>query len=157
MKKFLVTFLLLTASALGQSPKVEALAHAIAKAEGFYVKGSLPNRLHNPGDIRATGIYYPGQIGRNKNGYAIFADDSSGFAVLHRQIQRIADGQSQYSMHLTFAAFARRYVGGPGWVEWTRIVTRALAVTPGTTLEYYLECPPALAYQKKPLDFFVSI
>jgi hypothetical protein len=55
---------------------------AIARMEGFYVKGSRPQRNHNPGDIeygkfaRAHGAN--GTDGR----FAIFPDDTTGFAAM---------------------------------------------------------------------------
>src|SRR5208282_4316140 len=33
--------------------KIERFAHAIAKAEGFYRKGTIPNRYFNPGDLKS--------------------------------------------------------------------------------------------------------
>lgn len=143
LKLLAATVLLLTASALAQdivSPtKVEALAHAIARAEGFYVKGSLPNRLHNPGDIRLLpGQHIAGQVGLDKHNYVIFKNDGEGFAALCNLLNHIAeDSSNRYSVHMTFAAFARKYVGGPDWSVWLKIICKKLAVSPRETLEVY--------------------
>jgi hypothetical protein len=143
MKKFLTTVLLLTASALAQNivapTKVKALAHAIAHAEGYYIKNSLPNRLHNPGDIRLLpGQHVAGQVGLDKHHYVIFKNDVAGFVALYNLINRIAeDSSNRYSVHMTFAAFARKYVGGPDWSVWLKIVCKTLTVSPRETLEVY--------------------
>lgn len=144
MVKRLLIFLLLTASAsiaqdIVSPTKVEALAHAIAKAEGFYVKGSLPNRLHNPGDIRLLpGQHIAGQVGLDKHNYVIFKNDGEGFAALYNLLNHVAeDSSNRYSVHMTFAAFARKYVGGRDWAIWLKIVTKALATAPRMTLEAY--------------------
>jgi hypothetical protein len=152
VKKFLIGFLLSTASVWAQSQQpfpthVQTLAHAIATAEGYYVDGSRPARLHNPGDIRSKYQHvYLGQVGLDPQGYVIFRNSVAGFIALEMQIQRIIRGESRYySPHMTFAAFARRYVGGTGAGNWARIVVKELAVTPDTTLEWYLEIEPVIA------------
>src|SRR5947209_5334458 len=99
MKNFILTiFLLLTASFWGLTlPPTQQLAEAIARAEGFYQKGSVPNRTHNPGDIRATrGEHYPGQVGLNKHGYIIFRNDRAGWAALNHQIDKMVEGESRH-------------------------------------------------------------
>ena len=74
------------------SQKVEALARTIARAEGFFIKKTLPNRLHNPGDITVSAVKYPGQIGSYR-GYAVFKNDRYGWLALKAQIQKIIDGE----------------------------------------------------------------
>lgn len=150
MRKFLISLLLLTSiCAFSQSlpSHAQMLAGAIARAEGFYVPGSRPNRLHNPGDIRTNFLRtYAGQIGVDPSGYVIFRDDRAGFLVLQTSIDRIENGNSsKYSLHMTIAAFARVYVGGPGWHNWAVIVAKTLGVTPDTTLEDYLDNPSLTA------------
>src|SRR5271165_3492446 len=113
MKKHIITFFLMTASCF--ATPVSKLTHAIAKAEGFYKKGTLPNRYHNPGDIRSKLRHaYPGQIGLNKHGYVIFRDDASGWAALTAQIDKIISGEStKYNVNMTLNEFARKYATSP--------------------------------------------
>lgn len=55
---------------------------AIAKMEGFYVKGTRPQRNHNPGDIEYGKFAIAhGAIGTDGR-FAIFPDDPTGFAAL---------------------------------------------------------------------------
>jgi len=57
--------------------------HRIARQEGFYVAGSLPQRLHNPGSLvfahQAGALRGPGR-------YAAFADDRAGWEALERDV-----------------------------------------------------------------------
>jgi len=64
------------------------LAHLIAQEEGFYVPGSLPNRNHNPGDLRHSPHSFhtadkPDAIGQ-------IATDVDGWADLERQLELYA-------------------------------------------------------------------
>ena len=38
--------------------KVERFAHAVAKAEGFGRKRTIPSRYHNPGDLKAVAVRF---------------------------------------------------------------------------------------------------
>src|ERR1035437_2316224 len=84
MKKYLVSIFLIACSIPSlASDRLQDLSHAIARAEGFYTRRTIPNRLHNPGDLRTVrGYRYPGQIGTSRRGYAIFRGDREGFAAL---------------------------------------------------------------------------
>ena len=66
------------------------LLEAIARIEGFYVPGSRPNRLNNPGDIEwgvfarmngATSLETP--KGDEPARFAYFPTPEAGFAALH--------------------------------------------------------------------------
>lgn len=59
-----------------------SLAQAIARFEGFFTAGSVAQRNHNPGNLRAG----PGAIGTDSRGYAIFPDDATGWAALEHQV-----------------------------------------------------------------------
>src|SRR5208283_1184150 len=77
--------------------RTQDLAKAIARTEGFYKAGTLPNRFHNPGDIRAAqGTHFPGQVGLNKHGYVIFKSDDAGWAALYHQIDKMVAGESTH-------------------------------------------------------------
>lgn len=66
-------------------------AQAIAKQEGFYVAGSIPQRANNPGDLKIpNSATLPGtQITR-------FASVDEGWNALYRQLFLILTGQSSY-------------------------------------------------------------
>lgn len=120
------------------SAKVDVFAHAVAKAEGFGVKGTIPTRYHNPGDIRTSraGVRYPGQVGVNKHGYVIFKSDEAGFAALRNNLLRMASGQSKYyGTDMTITKVAKVYA--TGWRLWSKNVCKNLDVPPSTTLKVY--------------------
>jgi hypothetical protein len=121
--------------------RVEALAQAIAKAEGFGVKGTIPTRYHNPGDIRTRkGIHYPGQVGINKHGYVIFKNDAAGFAALKNLLLKMALGQSRfYDTDMTILKVAKVYA--TGWRTWSKNVSKNLGVPANTTLKSYFFAP----------------
>lgn len=158
MKKFIMAKfigLLLTGHVTAQvAPGIYEFAHAVAKAEGFTVKGSLPNRLHNPGDIRAVSAHqYPGQIGIDKKRYAIFKNDAAGWAALYHQIEKVADGSSaHYGPQTTIRQFSRRYaeVSSP----WLKNVCSILVISPSTTFERYFNSNRSLvlAAERAPVD-----
>ena len=58
------------------SPKVIQFAHAIAQAEGYSLKGSIPQRCNNPGDLKGT--KFAGQVGVCKGGHARFRTSRGG-------------------------------------------------------------------------------
>ena len=94
-----VTLLLILGGALcNAQDKVEKFAHAIALTEGFDVRGSIPNRYHNPGDLKimARGQTYPGQVGIGKAQHVIFRNDAAGYAALYHEIDKILSGESRW-------------------------------------------------------------
>jgi hypothetical protein len=119
------------------SEKVHSLAVAVAKAEGFGVKGAVPTRYHNPGDIRSRSLHaYKGQIGLNRCGYVIFKNDKAGFAALEANLLLMASGQSKfYGPTMTITKVAKLYA--TGWRLWAKNVAKNLGVPPTTTLRSY--------------------
>jgi len=71
---------------LGQSDLVTLLAAAIKRMEGW-VPGSVSYRNNNPGNLRPLPGGWPGQVGVDSGGYAVFDSVASGEAALDRQIQ----------------------------------------------------------------------
>jgi hypothetical protein len=126
--------------------KVVVFADAVAHAEGFYRKGSIPNRFHNPGDLKARpGEKYPGQVRIGKGGHVIFRSDAAGWAALYHQIDKALAGESHfYRQDMTISAVAKRYAAN--YRLWARNVSRALGVAPSTTLEEFFELPPKVTY-----------
>ncbi len=154
-RKLVLFFLMLAASmhAFAASP-TQALARAIAKAEGFYTKGTKPQRFHNPGDIRASkGVHYPGQRGIDRQGYVIFKNDRAGFDALESLIDRIIAGDSKfYTVNSTLRDLSRKYATSPTWM---RNVSKALHCEPNTPLFIILDTPPSVTAKANPhaLDF----
>lgn len=127
--------------------RVEGLAKAIAHAEGFYQRGTIPARYHNPGDIKAVpGVKYPGQVRIGKGQHIVFRTDADGWAALRHQIDVILRGQSaHYTLDMTLNQVSRRYAAN--WRNWARYVGHVLGVPPSTTLRDYLcggEIPTAI-------------
>ena len=103
-------------------PELIAFAQAIASAEGFWSQGTIPNRAHNPGDLKLSG--YP-SIG---NGISVFDDDDQGWAALYNQLLRIAQYRSShYEPTMTIAQMARVWVGdSEGAKHWGNNVADSL-------------------------------
>src|SRR5579885_1117433 len=73
---------------------VPRFAQAIARAEGFYVSGSRPQRNHNPGDM--TQDLIGKGIGRD-GPFVVYANDQDGWSNLYAQIQLWLSGQSAFA------------------------------------------------------------
>ena len=115
--------------------KLENFAQAVAKAEGFGVKGTIPTRCHNPGDLRSfiKGVHYPGQIGTTNHGYMVFKNDAAGFAALKTYIRKMASGESRrYTPEMSLTKIGRIYAGGAH--VWAKNVSHYLGVEPTVTL-----------------------
>ncbi|MGH9507301.1 MAG: hypothetical protein ACRD13_10290 [Terriglobales bacterium] len=78
-----------------------ALAWAIARAEGYPVSGSRPQRNRNPGDLRA----WPG-VPRDKDGFSIFPSDEAGFRALITDLRNHARAYPDQTL--------AQFVGGDG-------------------------------------------
>ena len=117
------------------SPRVEQFAHAIAQAEGYNLKGSIPERCNNPGDLKGT--HFPGQIGVCKGGHARFRTASAGWAALYHQIEKIQDGTStKYTNRATFRQVAKTYA--QNYRPWLKIVTKTLQVDDDDDVKAFL-------------------
>ena len=136
VSKFVGLFLVGTLhAAVAPSPRVVQFAHAIAQAEGFYVKGSIPNRCHNAGDLKGTN--FPNQIGVCRGGHAKFRTDADGWAALFHQIEKILDGTStKYTNRATFKDVAKTYA--QNYRPWLKIVTKTLQVDDDDDVEAFL-------------------
>jgi hypothetical protein len=104
-----------TAAGRARSRGQFALALAIAKAEGFGVPGSVPTVRHNPGDLKLNG-----------NAITTFDTDADGWEALHRQIDRIRDGRSDYyAVGMTIPEMARVWTATEQ-SDWARNVIQGL-------------------------------
>jgi len=75
------------------SNNVVKIAEAIAAAEGFYVKGSRPQRNNNPGDMTKDLI---GRAIAWDGAYPKYSVASDGWANLYAQINAWLNGTSRY-------------------------------------------------------------
>lgn len=151
MKKFLKNYLMAklvalmlcsTASGLALSPTAQ-LAQAIAKAEGFYTHGTIPQICKNPGDLKVVKNWrYPGQAGVCKGGHVRFRNDAAGWAALTHQLTKVVDGTSRYSVNMTLRQMSRQYAGSSR--IWAKNVAHNLGVSPDTALFEILDVPPVL-------------
>lgn len=143
--------LLLTTSCLAQD-RVHTLAEAIAKAEGYGRRGTIPTRYANPGDLKAVkGYTYPGQLAVGKGGHIRFRNAAAGWSALTHQIDKIIAGDSRYTVNLTLQEFGKGYAGN--WRRWSSNVAKELGVQPDTYLFEVLDVPPVLDTRSAALVF----
>lgn len=102
--------------------EIKAMGQAIARAEGFYVAGSIPQQAHNPGDLKIPGS--PNTI----NGITVFDSDDAGWTALYRQLMLIVTGQSNiYNLDMSIADMARYWTATQS-SAWAANVAGALGV-----------------------------
>ena len=113
------------------SAGMQALAQAIALAEGFGVPGAMPTRYHNPGDLTQNGSI------------AQFPDDMAGWNALYKQLGFIVSERSRvYELDDTLSAMGRKWTATEQ-DAWTANVVNGLQqkgynVTESTTLREIL-------------------
>ena len=128
------------------SAKVERLAVAIARAEGFFVEGSLPQRANNPGDMElgnrgwgtmsAKTVYAKADINADIN------DHVDGWSALRRECTAILTGASaDYNVNFTFIELAAKWTGGDSPETWLDTVLQHLGVEMTMTLREYVLAP----------------
>src|SRR5262245_6877910 len=105
------------------APSLMEFAEAIAVAEGFYAQGSVPQRAHNPGDLKLSS-----RPKFNDEGISQFDTDDQGWHALYEQLQRIADRRSRYyTPDTTIAAMGVTWVGDKAnGAHWANNVAGAL-------------------------------
>lgn len=134
--------------------RINDFATAISHAEGFGIRGTIPNRYHNPGDLRARPESPPlaGQVRIGKAGHIVFKDDEAGKAALKNCILQMVDGRSRYfRSDMTLNQVARVYA--ENWRPWVKIVSQELGVPPTTTLRAYFHAdlmPAAVRFRPLP-------
>ena len=100
------------------------IAEAIARAEGYYVLGSLPSRLNNPGSLKGS-----------TGSLRWFSTPAEGWRALEDQVRRMLAGTSMwYKPSMTIREVAKIYTGGDKPDAWASIVSKQLKVTPDTRL-----------------------
>lgn len=104
-------------------------AQAIAKQEGFYLAGSIPNRANNPGDLKL-----PGQATLAGTSITVFESVDQGWTALYRQLWLILKGgSSYYNLDMSIDEMSRVWTAtqqGP----WAANVSSYLGVAPSTPL-----------------------
>ena len=131
-----IVSVMLIGTAWAVPTKVDMFAHAIAKAEGYYTAGTIPNRCFNPGDLKGT--RFEGQIGVCKGGHARFKTAAYGWNALYNQIDKMISGNSHvYHVSMTFAQVSRMYAGNSR--VWLRNVCNELSIQPNATLTMFFD------------------
>jgi hypothetical protein len=87
------------------------LAELIAREEGFFKKGVLPARRHNPGDLRHSP--HSSHVGIGPNDIGIIDSNADGWADLERQLQLFASRGMTLEMAIYEFAPAHRELRGP--------------------------------------------
>jgi hypothetical protein len=123
------------------TPQIEAIAEAIARAEGFYVAGTAPSLMHNPGDLSPGdehGFATGGPPEYHGGSFVIhFATDADGWNALRLKLSNIANGVSAvYSPDMTWNEIASRWAGNSG--AWVNNVTSFLGVEKDSTFADYV-------------------
>jgi hypothetical protein len=73
---------------------IDALAGAIAHAEGYYIPGSRPWRNNNPGDISDPSFGGVTRIAVDSGGLSVFATAQDGWTALYAKLQNALNGGS---------------------------------------------------------------
>lgn len=116
---------------------------AIAKQEGFFVKKTIAHRLHNPGDLKTVAGYrYPGQVGTDKYGHAIFKNEYWGWAALEHQVRKMCVDSQHYSPQMSIQQVGKKYA--KDWKRWSANVARNMQCDPHTTLAELFDIPPVV-------------
>lgn len=109
-------------------PAIKTMAQAIARAEGFYVNGSIPQRAHNPGDLKVPGTT------NTINGITVFDSDDAGWNALYKQLYLIVTGRSSYyNLDMSIDDMARTWTATEQ-NAWAANVAGALGVDRSTRL-----------------------
>lgn len=98
---------------------IKSMATAIARAEGFFVTGSIPQRANNPGDLKV-----PGWTGATLGeGISVFPSADAGWNALYKQLYLILTGGSGvYNLDMTISDMAAKWTGGDHPDTWARNV-----------------------------------
>jgi hypothetical protein len=123
--------------------RVDAIAQAIAVAEGYYAKGmhdgrSLPFRLNNPGALKKPALGARALPTWKDTGIVHFPTKEMGWAALRHQVRGILTGASRiYRPSDTVALVGEKYAEGD--VNWGLNVAAMLGVPPTAPIE---DLPP---------------
>jgi hypothetical protein len=110
---------------------VDAIAQAIATAEGFYTPGTRPARDHNPGDMTIDLI---GKGVGMDGPFIVYATDDDGWANLKEQITKWFDGSSANADSSSTIADLSSFYTDTQQDSWATNVANALGVSTDTPL-----------------------
>jgi hypothetical protein len=119
---------------------LDDLAVAWANAEGWNKSGSLAQRNLNPVNLKGA---WPGQVGTTPQGFAIFPDQSYGFAAAESYLQKQAAEHPDWTLRQLFAKILGNLSGQPvnnsqgNSDEEAANVASYLGISPDTTLSSY--------------------
>ena len=123
---------------IGLDDRVDAIAQAVAVAEGYYAPGdhdghSLPYALNNPGALKKPARGSAALPTWKDTGFVIFPEKETGWAALRHQLRAMLTGASQiYDPSDTLTAVGAKYADGDS--NWGRNVAASLGVPPDSTL-----------------------
>jgi hypothetical protein len=114
---------------------IQRFMHAVARAEGSGVSGSVPQRANNPGNLTDDGdvglgiIQTSGPFGAK---ITIYPTLEAGERALHDKLARMLNGNSRvYPLQFTIAQVGDMWAGAP---EWAQNVAKDLGVPVDTQL-----------------------
>jgi len=113
--------------------RIKRIAEAIARAEGYYVIGSIPRQYNNPGNLKPVGLNSVGAAGIRR-----FDTPEAGWNALYKQVDLMLTNRSSvYTSEMSIGEVAAHYVGmnDPDAVNWARNVATFLGVDVSTRLE----------------------
>jgi hypothetical protein len=118
------------------SKLIPSFAYAIAKAEGFFIKGSVPARINNPGDLKLGDIGF----GALLNGITIYPSFAQGVEALYNELNLIlTNTSSEYNTSMNFAQMAFIWSGNDNPVGWSDTVAKSLNVFVDTTIQSWMD------------------
>lgn len=131
MGAIILLVLLLLAAGVFTLNKTDRISRAIAKAEGFFVHGSLPQRANNPGDLK-LGDQGLGTI----NGKTVYKSAVDGWLHLNKEVILILSGKSKYyTPDMTISELAEVWTGGDASDSWAATVAESLGVSIDTKIK----------------------
>lgn len=122
----------------GVETRVEAIAGAVALAEGYFAPGehdghSLPFAINNPGALKKPALGATSLATWKDTGLVCFPTKAMGWNALRHQVRLMLTGMSRiYTPSDPLSAVGLKYAGGDE--NWSRNVAAALGVAPTTTL-----------------------
>jgi len=123
------------------SDSIVRFANAIARAEGYFVSGSIPQRANNPGNLVIPGWPVDKTLGVER--ISVFPTIEEGWNRLYKQLQLIASGRSSVytDLDMTLVQMGQKWAPGgannvPG--AWAYNVAQGLGVSTSTPLRALL-------------------
>lgn len=127
-------------NSMGVTAAMRDLAIAISHAEGFAVRGSIPQRANNPGDLVVPG-WTGAKLG--DQGISVFNSPTDGWNHLYKQLSLMASGRSRvYTPDMTFAEIGATWTAtqSDAWTDnvVAHLQSKGYDVDSETTLAEYL-------------------